>query len=37
MGVYLQRITISFTPEEAILVELAKACVCREKYSVIEN
>ena len=28
LDIYLQRITFSFTPEEAMLVELAKACVC---------
>ena len=30
LGVYLQSITFSYTPEEAMLVELAKACVCWE-------
>ena len=27
LGVYLQSITFSYTPEEAMLVEQAKACV----------
>ena len=31
LGVYLQWTAFSFTPEEAMLVELVKAYVCREK------